>query len=595
MWKELPKRKRQTAMVAVGGVVFLAMVSAAAVLRRPPPEYRPGEQVEGVTSELARDLPADAPRIAFREVTRAAGIGFQHFSGVRTSQLPEDMGSGAAWGDYDNDGWMDLFIANEAGPLTLDPEAVRSSPARSALYHNNRDGTFTEVGEQAGIDFRGWAMAGAWADADNDGDLDLLVTSYGHLAFYRNDGEGSFTNESRASGLGEPEGFWTGAAWGDYDRDGLADLYVTGYVRYDTAAARAPAAKYDPENPASINPSSFEPERNLLFHNEGGRTFREVAGRLGVSDPSGRGLSAAWGDLDGNGWPDLYVANDISDNALFLNLGDGLFQEVSERVQAADYRGAMGLALGDWNGDGTTDLFISHWLAEENALYNSDPATLAAGAQASLRFVDEADRFGLGQVSLDDVGWGTFFFDFDSDGRLDLFISNGSTLQSRDDPEQMVSMKSRLFWNGGAEAGFYEVSGVSGSYFEQKYVGRGAAYADYDNDGDLDVFVVNHGGGGVLLRNDAPRRNHWLQVELRGRRGNPTALGAKLRVVAGGRVQLREVGSQGSYLSQSATIAHIGLGGRATVDTLEIIWPDGGRQRFEHLAADRRLVIEGPP
>jgi hypothetical protein len=159
----------------------------------------------------------------------------------------------------------------------------------------------------------------------------------------------------------------------------------------------------------------------------------------------------------------------------------------------------------------------------------------------------------------------------------------------------MVSMKSRLFWNGGAEAGFYEVSGVSGSYFEQKYVGRGAAYADYDNDGDLDVFVVNHGGGGVLLRNDAPRRNHWLQVELRGRRGNPTALGAKLRVVAGGRVQLREVGSQGSYLSQSATIAHIGLGGRATVDTLEIIWPDGGRQRFEHLAADRRLVIEGPP
>jgi hypothetical protein len=589
MWKELPKRKRQTALAAAGGALFLIAVSATAFLRHPPPDYRPGEAMEGETSELARDLPADAPRIRFTDVTDAAGIDFRHFSGARTSQLPEDMGSGAAWGDYDNDGWPDLFVANEAGPLTLDSTRVRSSPARCVLYHNNRDGTFTEVALQAGIDHRGWAMAGAWADVDDDGNLDLVITGYGRLAFYRNEGNGTFTAESRRSGLAEPEGFWTGAAWGDYDRDGLPDLYVTGYVRYDTAVAHAPAAKYDAENPASINPSSFKPERNLLFHNDGERTFTEVARALGVSDPTGRGLSAAWGDLNGDGWPDLYVANDVSDNVLYLNRGGGVFQDVSERANVADYRGAMGIAEGDWNGDGATDLFISHWLAQENALYNNQPAVEAGGHP---NFVDEADRFGLGQVALDDVGWGTFFFDFDNDGRLDLFVSNGSTLQSRDDPRQLVPMRSRLFWNAGAEPGFYEVSGVSGSYFGQKYVGRGAAFADYDNDGDLDVFVVNHGGGGVLLRNEAPRQNHWLQVELRGTSGNRFSTGAKLRLVAGGKMQLREVGTQGSYLSQSTTVAHFGLGAAGVVDTLEVVWPGGARQTLRHVAADRKLLVE---
>ncbi|HET8654604.1 MAG TPA: CRTAC1 family protein [Longimicrobiaceae bacterium] len=595
MWKELPRRKRQVVFAAAGGALFLSAVAVAASLRRPPREYLPGETVEGVTRDLARDLPPDYPRVAFHDVTRSAGIAFRHFSGTRTSQLPEDMGSGAAWGDYDGDGWPDLFVANEVGPLTMSPAGASRSPARCALYHNNRDGTFTEVALRAGIDHRGWAMAGAWADVDNDGDLDLVVTGYGHLALYRNDGNGTFAEEGRRARLAGPEGFWTGEAWGDYDRDGYPDLYVTGYVRYDTLVARASASRYDVENPAAINPSTFHGERNLLFHNDRDGTFTEVARRLGVTDPDGRSLSAVWADLDGNGWPDLYVANDVSDNVLYLNLGDGIFQDVSERAQVGDYRSAMGVATGDWNGDGTTDLFITHWLAQENALYDNQLAQTSSGAEPALTFRDEADRYGVGQVALDDVGWGTFFFDYDNDGRLDLFAVNGSTLQRRDAPRQLVPMSSRLFWNGGADAGFYETSRVGGAYFGRKYVGRGAAYADYDNDGDLDVFVVNNGGPGVLLRNDGPGRNHWLEVDLRGKRSNRFGLGAKLRLVAGGRAQRREVGADGSYLSQSALTAHFGLGRAGVIDTLEIDWPGGGRQRLVHLSADRRLVIEEEP
>jgi hypothetical protein len=591
-WRGIPKRKRQVAVASAGGATFVLVVTLAGFLRRPPAAYRPGEAVEGVTSELARELPPDHPRIAFRDVSASAGIAFRHFSGTRTSQLPEDMGSGAAWGDYDGDGWVDLFVANEVGPLTLPAEEARRSTARCALYHNERDGTFREVGPAAGIDHRGWAMAGAWADPDGDGDLDLVVTGYGRLAYYRNDGDGTFTDGSDRSGLAGPEGFWTGATWGDYDRDGAPDLYVTGYVRYDPSVARETAGQYDVENPAAINPSTFPPERNLLFHNEGDGSFTEVARRLGVDDPDGRSLSAVWADLDGNGWPDLYVANDVSDNALYLNRGGGLFQEVGERAHVADHRGAMGLAAGDWDGDQDVDLFITHWIAEENALYDSQLAQDGGSPDSALAFRDEADRYGVGQVALDDIGWGTFFFDYDNDGRLDVFVANGSTLQQRDAPRRLGPMTARLFWNGGAEAGFYETSAIAGPYFGRKLVGRGAAFADYDNDGDLDVFVVHHDGPGVLLRNEAPRTNHWLQVELHGRGRNRSGLGAKLRAVAGGRAQQREVGAQGSYLSQNATTAHFGLGAAAVVDTLEVVWPGGATRRLLRVAADRRLVIE---
>ena len=597
----LTKRRRLLLITVGGGVVFLGAATVAGLwLHRAEPTYRPGENVEGVTSELARSLPADYPRVVFTDATRASGITFRQFNGKRSSWLPEDMGSGAAWGDYDNDGWVDLAVANEVGSIDASDAERRQSPARAVLYHNNHDGTFTDVTAKAGIDFHGWGMAVAWADYDNDGDVDLLITAYEHNVLYQNNGDGTFTDRSVASGIGAPRGFWTGAAWGDYDKDGFLDLYVTGYVKFtrQKSTQAGVSGVYDVENPASINPLAFPGERNLLFHNNGDGTFTDLANAAGVTNSGGRGLAASWVDLDEDGWPDLYVANDVSQNALYRNLGNGKFQDIGEAARVSDYRSSMGIAVGDWNGDGSQDLFLTHWLAQGNALYDNQmhqyPAQAKSRPGPSLTFMDESDRFGLGQISLDYVGWATSFIDYDNDGKLDLFVVNGSTLQKRDDPATLVPMESKLFWNRGKEEGFFDVSLVSGSYFNAAYVGRGAAFADYDNDGDIDVFVVNHGGPGLLLRNDGGNRKRWLQVEVRGTKSNRQGIGAKLRLVANGAAQVRQVGAQSPYLSQNSLIETFGLGVLSKADTIEVLWPSGARDVRTDVASNQRiLMVEG--
>jgi hypothetical protein len=595
----VPRRRRLLFRTAGFGTLFVAAAAVAVwIATRPEPTYRPGQAVEGLTADLARDLPPDYPRIAFSDVTTQAGIDFRHFSGHRTSQLPEDLGSGAAWGDYDDDGWLDLYVANEAGPLTAaTPEEVERSAAHAALYRNLGDGTFREVSAEAGVRFRGWGMGATWADYDNDGRLDLFVTAYGENVLYRNNGDGTFTDRTRSAGLGGRPGFWAGACWGDYDRDGFLDLYVTGYVKYRQLAAQKRSWQYDVDQPASINPSSFEPERNLLFRNNGNGTFTEVATRAGVANPTGRSLGAVWADFDDDGWPDLYVANDVSDNVLYRNLGDGTFADVSHAARVADYRGAMGLAVGDWDGDGDLDLFITHWLAQENALYSNLRAELKArGAtlHQPLQFADEADRYGVGQIALDFVGWGTSFFDYDNDGRPDLFVVNGSTLERKDDPLLLVPMRDQLFWNRGADDGYYDVSSVSGPHFAEKHVGRGAAFGDFDNDGDVDVFVVNNGGPGILLRNDGGNRQRWLAVELEGTASNRSGVGARLRLVTGGSVQVRDVGAQTSYLSHNDPREHFGLGRLPAADTLEIRWPSGLRQIVLRPESNQVLRVTEP-
>jgi len=589
----LTRRRRLLAIAAGSSVAFLGVASVAAWRWvRPGPAYRPGDAVEGVTSELSRTLPSDHPKIVFTDVTRQAGIDFRHFSGTRSSQLPEDMGSGAAWGDYDNDGWLDLVIANEVGPLTMSDAERRQSPARTTLYHNNRDGTFTDVTTRSGIDSRGWDMGVAWGDYDNDGRIDLVVTSYGRSSLYHNEGDGTFSDRSAASAVGTLTGFWAGAAWGDYDRDGFLDLYVTGYVRYTRPDNAEPAGKYDVENPASINPSSFPPERNLLFHNNRDGTFTEVARLAGVVDTAGRGLAAAWADFDEDGWPDLYVANDQSDNVFYRNLGNGKFADLSHAARVADYRSAMGIAVGDWDGDGDQDMFLTHWIAQENALYsNTFAQTRARSGATALTFMDDADRYGLGQTTLDFVGWGTSFIDYDNDGTLDLFVVNGSTLQKRDDPTQLVPMRNQMFWNRGGMEGFFDVSMASGPSFARELVGRGAAFADYDNDGDVDAFVVNHGAPGLLLRNDGGNRNHWLAVEVRGSRSNRQGIGAELRLVVGKTAYVRQVGAQASYLSQNSLIETFGVGAATRADTIEIRWPSGARDVRVGLPTNQRIVV----
>ncbi|MEK7379440.1 MAG: VCBS repeat-containing protein, partial [Gemmatimonadota bacterium] len=377
-----------------------------------------------------------------------------------------------------------------SGPLSLAEAQHQASPARSVLYRNNRDGTFTDVTDRAGVGSRGLGMAAAWGDYDNDGWLDLFVTRYGENTLYHNNGDGTFTDRTRRTGLGGRQGFWTAIAWGDYDRDGFLDLYVTGYVKFVLHPPTGQVGEVNIEEPPSINPNTFAPTGNLLYHNNGNGTFSEVAARVGVVDSTGRGLAASWADWDEDGWPDLYVGNDVSDNVLYRNLGNGRFEDISHAARVADYRSAMGIAVGDWDGDGTQDLVVTHWIAQETALYNNQLSRLRAanpGTTPPLQFMDQADRFGLGQISLDFIGWGTFFFDYDNDGRLDLFITNGSTFQRRSDPTLLVPMRDQLFWNRGPSEGFFDVSPVSGPYFRQELVGRGAAVADYDRDGDLDL------------------------------------------------------------------------------------------------------------
>ncbi|MFQ6047171.1 MAG: CRTAC1 family protein [Gemmatimonadales bacterium] len=598
MLNRLPRRKRLVVYTAGAGALFLALVLVVVwSATRQNEVYRPGESIEGLTSTLSRELPADYPRVTFVDVSAAAGIQFRHFGGRRSTQLPEDMGSGAAWRDYDRDGWLDLYVVNMVGPITLTEEEVRSSPAYSRLYRNNGDGTFTDVSFAAGVAHRGWGMGAVWGDYDNDGWPDLFVTAYGENVLYRNNGDGTFSDRTAATGLGGIEGFWAGASWADYDRDGFLDLYVTGYVRYEQLEAGAISSQYEVEQAASLNPSSFPPERNLLYHNNGDGTFTEVAERSGVLGDRGRSLEAAWTDLDNDGWPELYVANDVSDNVLFLNRRNGTFEDVSHAARVADYRGAMGIAVGDWDGDTDMDMFVTHWIAQENALYRSlfaEFSSRPAPPQNLMQFMDEADRYGLGQISLDYIGFGTTFFDYDNDGKLDLFVANGSTFQRSDQPELLVGMRDILFWNRGSQDGFYDVSDVSGEYFSRELVGRGAAAGDYDGDGDLDLFIVNHGGPGVLLRNEGGNRNNWLQVALQGNGGNRSAIGTKIRIVVGGSVQVRELGSQASYLSQNSAIEHFGLGAATAVDTLEIRWPSGLTETLTDVPANRVLnLVEG--
>jgi hypothetical protein len=598
MLERVPRRRRLLIITAGFGLAFIALAAIAVwVAMKPEPTYSPGESIEGLTAELARSLPEGYPRVTFSDVTEEAGIRFRHFSGSRSTQLPEDMGSGAAWADYDRDGWPDIYIVNLSGPITLSDSALAESAAYSALYRNNRDGTFSDVSAAAGVDLRAWGMGAAWGDYDNDGWPDLFVTTYGTNVLFRNNGDGTFTDVTAASGLGEARGFWTGTSWADYDLDGLLDLYVTGYVKYTQLDPGGTTSQYDVEVPASLNPSSFEPERNLLYRNNGDGTFTEVAERAGVLSSSGRGLAAAWTDLDEDGWPDLYVANDVSDNVLYRNRGNGTFEDISHAARVADYRGAMGIAVGDWDGDSDTDLFVTHWIAQENALYRGLRAEFSsreAPPQNLTQFMDEADRYGLGQIALDFIGWGTSFFDYDNDGRLDLLVVNGSTFQQSDRPELLIPMRDQLFWNRGPDDGFYDVSPVAGSYFQREEVGRGSALADYDNDGDLDIFILNHGAPGVLLRNDGGDSNRWLKVSLEGRVSNRSAIGAKVRIVAGDAVQVREIGAQAPYLSQNSRVAHFGLGVHSLVDTLTVTWPSGQVDTLMNVASNRTVrVLEG--
>jgi enediyne biosynthesis protein E4 len=594
-----PRRRRLRWTVAILVSTILAGSAAGIVLHlnnRPAP-YRPDETSTDITAVLLRNLPSDAPRPHFADVTSEAGLSaFRSFAGGRTSQLPEDMGPGAAWGDFDNDGDDDLFIVSAGGPLGTPSGQL----APSVLYENLGDGTFRKV--EGFPETRIHGMAAAWGDYDGDGFLDLIVTGYNTLLLFRNEGgTGKFTRDTR---FPELEGFWAGASWGDFNNNRHLDLYVCGYVQYEeNEDDRARGSdQLGTSVPYTLNPASYEPARNLFFRNNGDGTFTEMAEALGVDNPTGRSLVALWHDFDDDGWLDLYVANDISDNVFYRNTGGG-FEDISHAAWVADYRSAMGLAAGDYNRDGDDDLFITHWVAQENSLYDNLWADLkrnprqqtnspTAGNSESrtpprLRFMDVNEARGLGQVSIPYVGWGTEFADFDGDGWLDLIVANGHTLESDGPmPRKLRPQESFLFWNQRGEF-FHNIAFLNTALSEPR-VSRGLALSDYDNDGDLDVLLVQLDGGVQLLRNDMQTGN-WLQVQLRSRLANgaPLGFGDGAKVIAHlGEVTLRRTVSSVSYLSQSSRAQHFGLGSVRRVDKLEVRWLGGATNFFTNLDAN---------
>ena len=575
-----------SAPVAVAAAILLVRRSG-----RDAP-YVAGTEQEGITRSLDRAVDPGASPIRFTEVTESAGVRFELFPFRRTSQLPEDMAGGVAWGDYDGDGFPDLFLVNFAAPVGASDADVARSTATDRLFRNRGDGTFEDVTAAAGVGRAHRGMGAAWGDFDSDGDLDLVVSSWGANILWENRGDGTFRDVTKRAGL-TGEGFWTGVAWSDFDLDGDLDLYVCGYVRYTPEPEGSPLTRAGPgELPFTLNPSSYPPRQNRLYVSRGDGTFEERAAAAGVLGEKGRSLSAAWTDLDADGFPDLYVANDVSDNNLFRNRGDGTFEDVSYAALVADYRGAMGIGVADWDGDLDLDLFVAHWIAQENALYTNQLAEMDDGrGKGKLFFGDDADRVGLGQISLDLIGWGTSFADLDSDGWEDLFVANGSTFQERDDPTKLIPMPPHLYWNRGPDKGFFEVGGAAGLRTDPPGVGRGAAFADYDQDGDLDLVIVRHGGRARLLRNDTPQ-GHRIGFRLQGTRGHPSGLGARIVVHAtGGRSLLREAGAGAPYLSQNDTEVLVGLGAAAGIDSVEVTWPGGARDVWKGLEEDRLWLL----
>lgn len=537
---------------------------------------------EALGQKLGSAAASSLGGILFHDITAQAGLNFVHSSGSRNRLLPEDMGSGLAWGDYDNDGFPDLYVVNQPAKFG----SSRKEGLGNRLYHNNGNGTFTDVTESAHLELHHFGMGAYWGDYDNDGHLDLFVTGVGGCYLYHNEGNGHFRNVTQQSGVHDP--LWsTGAVWLDFDNDGWLDLYVLHYVDYPLDPSHlhfAQENQYGVVVPAALNPRSFRAQPNRLLHNNRDGTFTDVTRRAGVADPDGRGLTAAAADFNLDGWPDLYVGNDVSMNRFFLNQKNGRFSDQSAQTLTAENKGSMGIAVSDFDANGDLDFFVSHWLSQGDSLYQN---MLSETRQMS--FADAAEFTNLAYISLPMVGWGCAFLDYDNDGFLDLAVVNGNTLEEASDHTKLVPQKPFLFHFDGTQ--FQNVLSSVAPQLDRALNARGLAVADFDNDGDTDLAISCNRGPLILLRADGAEQRNWIKVSLEGKKSNRQGIGALVRVFSAGRTYVQVVGSQGSYLSQHATPLHFGLGSATAVDRVEVSWPNGRRQSVDHPHVRQRLHL----
>ncbi len=527
--------------------------------------------------------PAPPPLPTFTDVTASSGIAFTHNNGAFGKKyLPETMGSGCAFIDADGDGRLDIFLVNGA-----DWPSRKKKSSYPALYRNLGDGRFEDVTEEAGLRHEFYGLGVAAADYDNDGDQDIFVTALGPDRLYRNRGGGRFEEVAAAAGVADP-GFGSSAAFMDHDRDGDLDLVVGNYVRWTESTDIT--CTLDGTRKSYCTPESYPGEGPRLYRNDGTGRFTDISRASGVANPAGKTLGVALLDFDQDGWVDIAVANDTQPNYLYRNNRDGTFTDVGRESgmafsESGVARGAMGIDAADYDGSGRESLVIGNFSNEMVGLYHNEGAGL---------FIDDAPRAGVGQPSLLTLAFGTFFFDYDLDGWMDIFIANGHVDDdiNRVQREVTYAQRPHLFRNSGTGA-FESVTDRSGEAMAVAMVARGAAYGDYDADGDLDVLVTTSGGPARLLRNDGGNAASWLRVALRGTKSNRDGMGTVVRATAGGRMQSRMMRSGSSYCSASELAVTFGLGrGVAKVDALEVVWPSGVKQSFGAVPANRSLRID---
>jgi hypothetical protein len=524
----------------------------------------------------------------FQDVTRAAGIDF-HLTcgGPQKLYIMESLCGGVAFIDYDNDGWPDIFLVNGS---TLEELKTGKSPT-SKLYHNNHDGTFTDVTEKARLAVRGWCMGAAVGDYDNDGWDDLYITCLTGSFLYKNHGDGTFRDITVQAGVGNPGRWGTSAAFGDYDRDGFLDLYVANYVDLDLnnlpKFGSTPFCKYR-GIAVSCGPRGLAGSRDRLYHNNGDGTFTDVTEKMNIDKSSYYGLGVVWADHDGDGWPDIYVANDSSPGLLYHNNEGKSFTEVAVAAGVAfsdDGReqAGMGVDFGDYDNDGFPDLVKTNFSDDANNLYhNSGDGT----------FDDRASAAGFGAVSVPFLGFGVRFFDYDNDGWKDILIANGHVNPQVDEHSFGITYAQRaLLFHNLKDGRFEEVGLRAGPALAQRRVGRGLAVADIYNDGALAVLISNLDGSPTLLRNVSKPSGHWIRLKLVGTRSNRDAYGAQVEIIAGGLKQVDEVRANSSYLSASDARLHFGLGAATRVDGVLVRWPSGLVEKVASMTVDRETVI----
>jgi len=566
-------------------ILLLALLGALPCFAATQGAARKAANAGGGTKEKGASGPRPSGAILFTDVTAQAGIHFKHNSGAFGKKyLPETMGSGVCFLDYDNDGWQDILLVN-----SMDWPEHKTGKSFPALYHNKHDGTFTDVTVAAGLGVEMYGMGCAIGDYDNDGYPDIYITTVGANHLFYNLRNGKFSDVTAKAGVSNP-GFSTSAVWIDYDNDGKLDLFVSHYVEW--SVEKDQYCSLDGKKKSYCTPQAYKGQSSTLFHNEGNGIFKDVTRRAKLYDATSKSLGIALLDYDNDGWLDIFVANDTEPNKLYRNNHDGTFTDVAVLVGVAlsetgRARAGMGVDAADYDESGMQGLVIGNFTNESMSLYHNDGSGL---------FTDEARNSGIGQMSVQSLTFGCFFFDYDLDGLLDIFAANGHVSDDISVVQANVKYAQRpsLFHNQGKKK-FEEVTGKMGPALQKEIVGRGAAYGDFDNDGDLDVVITANSGEARLLRNDNGNQKDVLRIKTVGTHANRDGIGAKVTVKSDSGVQqMQMVKSGSSYLSQSEMILTFGLGKPAEgrVVSVEIAWPGGKTETLAGIKANQVITVQ---